>query len=122
VITLKKKHPLAIRWNHWINFPVLTIMIWSGLLIYWANDAYFLPGSWLEAIGMNHKLGQGMSWHFPFAVIFGLNGVFYSVFLIASGQWRYLFPDRSSIKEATLVFLHDLKMALSDLHIQRFCF
>ena len=37
---LEKKHPLAIRWFHWINFPVLTVMIWSGLLIYWANDVY----------------------------------------------------------------------------------
>ena len=35
---LEKKHPLAIRWFHWVNFPVLMIMIWSGLLIYWAVD------------------------------------------------------------------------------------
>ncbi len=35
---LEKKHPLAIRWFHWINFPVLMIMIWSGILIYWAVD------------------------------------------------------------------------------------
>src|SRR5689334_24367235 len=37
---IEKKHPLAIRWFHWINFPVLMVMIWSGLLIYWANDVY----------------------------------------------------------------------------------
>ncbi len=24
---LEKKHPLAIRWLHWINFPLLTLMI-----------------------------------------------------------------------------------------------
>ena len=35
-----KKHPLAIRWFHWINFPVLALMIWSGTLILWANDVY----------------------------------------------------------------------------------
>src|ERR1700722_12876299 len=29
-IRLDKKHPLAIRWMHWINFPVLFTMIWSG--------------------------------------------------------------------------------------------
>ena len=34
-IRLAYKHPLAIRWMHWINFPVLFVMIWSGLLIYW---------------------------------------------------------------------------------------
>ena len=37
---LEKKHPLAIRWQHWINFPLLTMMIWSGMLIYWANPVY----------------------------------------------------------------------------------
>src|ERR1700733_12051036 len=29
-IRLDKKHPLAIRWMHWINFPVLFTLIWSG--------------------------------------------------------------------------------------------
>ncbi|RLE19220.1 MAG: thiosulfate reductase, partial [Actinobacteria bacterium] len=24
-------HPRAIRWLHWINFPLLMVMIWSGL-------------------------------------------------------------------------------------------
>ena len=38
--TIKEKHSLAMRWAHWINFPVLLIMIWSGMLIYWANDVY----------------------------------------------------------------------------------
>ena len=31
------KHPLAIRWMHLINFPVLAVAIWSGLLIYWGQ-------------------------------------------------------------------------------------
>ncbi len=35
-LAVVKKHSLAIRWFHWINFPILTIMIWSGILIYWA--------------------------------------------------------------------------------------
>lgn len=39
-VALEKKHPLAIRWFHWLNFPLLAVMIWSGLLIYWANDIY----------------------------------------------------------------------------------
>ena len=37
-IRIEKKHPLAIRWMHWINFPVLATMIWSGLLIYWGDS------------------------------------------------------------------------------------
>jgi thiosulfate reductase cytochrome b subunit len=54
---LYKKHSLAVRWFHWINFPVLFLMIWSGMLIYWANDVFhvklfghdffhFFPDSW----------------------------------------------------------------------------
>lgn len=115
MVSLQKKHPLAIRWNHWINFPVLTIMVWSGFLIYWANDAYFIPGRWLEAIGMNARLGQGMSWHFPFAFIFTVNGLLYAAFLFISGQWRYMFPDRRSLREAVIVVLHDLHLHKGDL-------
>ena len=39
-VRLIKKHPLAIRWMHWINFPVLFIMIWSGVLILWSYQGY----------------------------------------------------------------------------------
>ena len=34
------KHPRAIRWLHWINLPLLAVMVWSGLRIYWAEDVY----------------------------------------------------------------------------------
>ncbi|HEV2246124.1 MAG TPA: thiosulfate reductase, partial [Terriglobia bacterium] len=37
---MRAKHSLAIRWFHWVNFPLLAVMIWSGLWIYWANDVY----------------------------------------------------------------------------------
>lgn len=37
---LERKHTLATRWMHWVNFPLLAMMIWSGLLIYWANPVY----------------------------------------------------------------------------------
>ena len=38
-VTLKHKHPRLVRYTHWINGPVLLVMIWSGLLIYWASDS-----------------------------------------------------------------------------------
>lgn len=37
---LVKKHPLAVRWFHWVNFPALALMVWSGMLILWAYDRY----------------------------------------------------------------------------------
>ena len=46
---LEEKHPLAIRWLHWVSFPFLFLMIWSGLLIYWANDVYRI--GWGDHVG-----------------------------------------------------------------------
>jgi thiosulfate reductase cytochrome b subunit len=114
-----KKHPLAIRWNHWINFPVLAIMVWSGMLIYWANDVYkirlggtvlfkFFPESFYKALGISYKLAQGMAFHFVFMWIFFLNGLAYVLYTLISGEWRLLVPNRNSFKEAWQVLLHDL--------------
>ncbi len=44
---LELKHPGPIRWMHWFNVPLLFGMIWSGLLIYWANDVFRIGlGDW----------------------------------------------------------------------------
>ena len=37
---LERKHSLATRALHWANVPILAVMIYSGLLIYRANDVY----------------------------------------------------------------------------------
>lgn len=37
-LILENKHPRAIRWMHWVNFPLLSVMIYSGILIYWADS------------------------------------------------------------------------------------
>ena len=114
-----EKHPLAIRWFHWVNFPILAIMIWSGLLIYWANDVYtvgfgdktvlkFFPKSFYEALGIPFRLGEGMAYHFVFMWIFALNGLLYVLFTIFSGQWRYLLPGRNALGNSWKVVLADL--------------
>ena len=114
-----EKHPLAIRWFHWVNFPVLALMIWSGIWIYWANDVYrlgwgdttllkFFPQSFYDAFGVSFKLAQGMSWHFTLMWLFFLNGLLYVLYTAFSGQWRYLLPNRHSFREAVQVTLYDL--------------
>ncbi len=116
---IKEKHPLAIRWAHWINFPVLTIMIWSGLLIYWANDVYavriggkkifhFFPDSFYKFFDVPQRLSEGMAYHFLFMWFFTINGFLYVLYTAISGEWRQLLPNRHSFKEAWLVVLHDL--------------
>lgn len=114
-----KKHPLAIRWFHWLNFPLLGIMIWSGLLIYWANDVYrigfgdttllkFFPQSFYQALNIPQRLAEGMAYHFLFMWLFFLNGIAYVLYTVISGEWRLLLPNRRSFKEAWQVLLHDL--------------
>jgi thiosulfate reductase cytochrome b subunit len=119
-----KKHPLAIRWFHWINFPVIAVMIWSGMLIYWANDVYrlgwgdktvlkFFPDSFYKALNIPFRLAEGMSLHFVFMWLFAINGFIYFTYLIFSGEWRLIFPNKKSLKESFLVVLHDLHLRKS---------
>lgn len=119
-----KKHPLAIRWFHWINFPVIAIMIWSGMLIYWANDIYrvgwgnktvlkFFTDSFYKALHIPFRLAEGMSLHFVFMWVFAVNGFIYVLFLIFSGEWRLIVPNKKSFKESLLVVLHDLHLKKS---------
>jgi len=126
-----KKHPLAIRWFHWINFPILAIMIWSGLLIYWANDIYaikiagkpiikFFPESFYTAFNIPFRLAEGMAFHFLFMWIFAINGLLYVLYTMFSGQWKYLVPNRHSFREAWLVLLHDLHIRKMDLPVKKY--
>lgn len=119
---LQKKHPRAIRWMHWINFPVLFLMIWSGLLIYWANSVYrigfgkftlfeFFPDRFFNFLGVGQRLAEGMALHFFFMWFFALNGLFYVLYTAVSGEWRYLLPNRYSFREAIQVTLHDLRLS-----------
>ncbi len=116
-----RKHPLAIRWLHWINFPVLAIMTWSGLLIYWANDVYtlgwndrtllkFFPTSFYKAFNIPFRLAEGMSYHFVFMWLFALNGLLYVIYLAISREWKLILPNRTSFKESWQVLLHDLRI------------
>ena len=116
---LEKKHPLAIRWLHWISFPLLSMMIWSGLLIYWSNAIYglkifgyeifhFFPAGFYEFLGIPFRLAEGISLHFFFMWLFAANGLIYVLYLIFSGEWRTLLPIPGSFKRAPLVALHDL--------------
>jgi thiosulfate reductase cytochrome b subunit len=117
---LEAKHPRAIRWMHWINVPVLTLMIWSGLLIYWANDVYelnlgllslhFFPDWFYSALNLQGRLAEGMAWHFAFMWLFAINGFLYVGYTLISGEWRHLLPNRHTPREAWQVVLHDLRI------------
>ena len=98
---------------------MLTLMIWSGLLIYWANDVYrlgwgdktilkFFPQTFYDALKVPFRLADGMSLHFFFMWFFTINGIIYFLYLLFSKEWKLIVPDKHSWKEAWQVLLHDL--------------
>lgn len=130
--TLEQKHPRAIRWFHWLNFPLLALMIWSGLLIYWAYPTYRIgigdftllklnlsQENW-KALHVTQRLAEGMSLHFFFMWLFAINGVLYVLYTAISGEWRDLVPNRRSFGEALHVVLHDLHLTKKPLPDRKF--
>jgi len=115
---LQEKHKLATRWFHLLNFPLLLVMIYSGLIVYWAYDPYevkvgsitlvhFFPDSVYALLNLGQRLAYGMALHFTMAWLFAVNGVAYVLYTLISGEWRELVPDRNSPREALQVAMHD---------------
>ncbi len=119
---LVEKHSLATRWFHFIHVPLLTLMIGSGMLIYWANDVYrvgvgrftlvhLFPTWFYDWFGIQQRLAEGMAWHFFVMWLFAVNGIAYVIYTFASGAWRELVPTRASFREALQVTLYDLRLS-----------
>lgn len=88
-LTIIEKHSRILRWTHWLNFLLLSLMIWSGILIYWADQAFLpIPKPWAERLHLNNRLAEGMGWHFLIMWPFTINGIIYVTYLLLSGQWR----------------------------------
>ncbi len=113
------RHRRGNRWMHWINFPLITIMIWSGLRIYWAEDEFafgildwelfkFFPTWFNETLGLDRKLARGLGFHLSFGWLFVLNGAAYLTYLTFTRGWKELVPTRQQIARVPAVVLHDL--------------
>ncbi len=113
-----EKHPRAIRWMHWFNFPILSVMIWSGLRIYWSfdftrvpgefGDNNLIPNGFYEGLGLDRKLARGLSFHFSFGWLFVLNGLAYIAYLVISREGRHIVPKLRDLKNVIGVILHDI--------------
>ncbi len=112
---------------HWINFPLLLIMIYSGLRIYKAEDIYafgilgwewfaFFPDSFYDSLELNRRLARGLAFHFNFAWLFTLNGLAYAVYTWRTGEWREIFPTRQHVKDMARDVTHTV---LHDLHLRK---
>lgn len=76
-------------------------MVWSGILIYWSNDVYpgFFPDWFYRVFRIDHRLAEGMAVHFTLAWLLVFNGLLYFRFLVVSGHWRELVPNRQSMRD-----------------------
>jgi thiosulfate reductase cytochrome b subunit len=140
VITVEYRHSLATRWMHWINVPLLFVMIYSGILIYWADSQHeglnarhvyrigigdwtlfrFFPRWFDNNLHLKFQLAQGLAYHFFFMWFFALNGIAYVLYTLLSGKWRNLVPTRHSLTGAFQVVLHDLRLSRRPLLQQKF--
>lgn len=118
-----RQHSLAVRWMHWINFPVLLVMMYSGMRIYWADlrDPFaiglfgwqwfeFWPDGVNSALQLERRLARGIAFHLTFGWFFVLNGLAYVTYLATRGRWRTLVPDRAALRDAPKVLAHDLHL------------
>lgn len=123
VYVAKKKHSLALRWMHWLNFPLLTIMMYSGMRIYWSDvqDPYaigiggwklfeFWPDGVNSALQLERKLAKGIAFHLNFGWFFVINGVAYMIFLSRRGEWRHIVPDLQGVRDVRRTVAHDLHL------------
>ncbi|WP_260702820.1 cytochrome b/b6 domain-containing protein [Edaphobacter flagellatus] len=124
MLRIEERHPLAVRWMHWINFPLLMIMIWSGLMVYWVtspdngvldHQTYriglggftlfrFFPDWFYRLFRLDNHLTRGMAFHALAMWPFMVNGVVYLIFLAVSGQWREILPTRRDLQELVQTF------------------
>lgn len=116
----RRKHLLVTRCCHWLNVPLLAGMLWSGLWIFAANDAYglrvgpitvfhLLPGAGPPLSVAVPRLAAGMAWHFLLAWFFLANGVVYVLHALVRGEWRHFAPTPGAFRDAWRVVLADLR-------------
>jgi thiosulfate reductase cytochrome b subunit len=107
-------HPAWLRLLHWVTFYTLLVMVWSGMLIYWAYPAYkiakipVIPKSWFNILGLESQLANGLAYHFNFMWILMAAGFFYLVFSSFFNNWKNIFPIPSDGKQLWYMGLYSL--------------
>jgi thiosulfate reductase cytochrome b subunit len=71
----------------------------------------FPPWFW-KLIDAPYRVTEGLGYHFFFMWIFAINGVLYVSYLLISGEWRVLVPERRS-------FIDAIQVTLVDLHLRK---
>jgi len=85
---------------HWINIISLLLMISSGLQIYNANPVFGGRAGWHfpDFLLLGGWLGAARHWHFAAMWFFGLNLLWYGVYIFYTHRWRHRFVTSADIK------------------------
>ena len=94
------RQALAAKVFHWLNLVSLFAMMGSGLQIYNANPVFggragyhfpdfLLLGGWLAG---------GRHWHFFFMWVFGLNLLWYGIYVFATRRWKNRYVASNDIE------------------------
>jgi thiosulfate reductase cytochrome b subunit len=68
------------------------------------------PEWFWKAINAPYHVTEGLGYHFFFMWLFAINGILYVAYLLISGEWRLLVPERRSVRDAIQVTLVDLHL------------
>ncbi|AGY57906.1 cytochrome b/b6 domain-containing protein [Gloeobacter kilaueensis] len=94
------KQALAAKIFHWINLGSLLAMMGSGLQIYNANPVFggregfhfpdfLIVGGWLAG---------GRHWHFFFMWLFGLNLLWYGIYILVTRRWQNRYVGKNDLE------------------------
>ena len=113
----RRLHPIPIRIMHWLNAVAVLVMITSGWGIY--NDDVIIHG--LRFSGF-WRLGEwaawSLNWHLAGMWFFGVNGLVYLTYGLATGRLRErLLPIRPRDLATTVVETLHFKIAHEDLTV-----
>lgn len=97
---VQPKQALAAKIFHWTNLVSLFAMMGSGLAIYNANPVfggragYHLPGD----LTLGGWLAGGRHWHFFFMWFFGLNLLWYGIYIFSTQRWKNRFAGKNDLE------------------------
>jgi thiosulfate reductase cytochrome b subunit len=119
---IRQVHPLWVRWAHWVNFPLILLMMVSGVMIYWANDVYtpFISPKFYSFFGLDHELALGLGMHFTFMWLFTINGILYFAYLAVSGEWRELVPNSTDFAQSLAVLKSEFGLGPAPVSTRKF--
>lgn len=85
---------------HWINIISLIVMITSGLQIYNANPVFGGRGGWEfpDFFLLGGWLAGGRHWHFAAMWFYGLNLLWYGIYILVTNRWQRRFVGANDLK------------------------